>query len=272
MKKLFGVLIALSAFTLSRGQDSLVLDPQNNGVIDTLPLTDPSDLIEETQEERKKLNISQLGITNRSKDHLLIQVGYESWAQKPDSISTSGLPRSFSMYFMFDFPFKTNPKLSVAVGAGISTSNMYFSETIIDIAGRLNTNQLSFRDVSDTNRFKKYKLMTTYLEAPVELRYTADPLRPKKSLKAAIGLKVGTMLSATTKGKTLQNSSGQTITAFTQKEKSKRFFNGTRISVMGRVGIGSLSLFGSYQINAFIKEGFGPNIRPFTIGLTLSGL
>ncbi len=57
-----------------------------------------------------------------------------------------------------------------------------------------------------------------------------------------------------------------------KKKKSKRYFNGTRLSVTGRVGFGSLSLFTSYQVNAFIKEGFGPDVRPYSIGITISGL
>lgn len=258
-------------------QDSTVVDPLNDTVpqvVDTLPITDPNVLIEETKEEnrqKKKLDINQLNLANRSKDHLLIQVGIDGWAQAPDTINTGGLARSFNMYFMFDFPFKTNPHLSVAIGAGIGTNNMYFKDTYIDIAGK-SINRLAFNDVSDTTHFKKYKLMTSFLEAPVELRYMFRPETPKKSLKLAIGAKVGTMLAASVKGKNFQNSRGQTINSYTSKEKSKRFFNTTRLSVTGRVGFGNVSLFGSYQVNNFIKEGFGPDVRPFSVGITLSGL
>ena len=80
------------------------------------------------------------------------------------------------------------------------------------------------------------------------------------------------MLGAGTKGKTLQNGSGNTVNNYIQKEKTKRYFNTTRLSVMGRVGVGNISLFGTYQINNFIKEGFGPDVRPYAIGITLSGL
>ncbi len=275
MKKTLGFVIALTASSFLFAQEpagGTPAEPVQN-TIDTLPITDPSILAEESREDRKKRNMSlaQLQLATRPKDHLLIQVGYDSWARKPDSINTRGFSRSFNMYFMFDFPFKTNPQLSVAVGAGVSTSNIYFKDTYIDITGR-NANRLSFQDVSDTTHFKKYKLMTTYLEAPIELRYTKDPANPKKSLKAALGAKVGTLMGATTKGKTLQNSAGNTVNAFTQKEKAKRFFNSTRLSLTGRVGIGSLSVFGTYQFNAFVKEGMGPDVRPYSIGLTLSGL
>lgn len=277
MKKVSVLLLALGAFFVSSAQDSTVVDPLTDTVpqaVDTLPITDPNVLIEETEEEnrqKKKLNINQLSLANRSKDHLLLQVGFDGWSQAPDSINTGGLPRSFNMYFMFDFPFKTNPHLSVAIGAGIGTNNMYFKDTYIDITGK-NKNELTFQDVSDTTHFKKYKLLTSFLEAPVELRYMFRPENPKKSLKIAVGAKVGTMLAASVKGKTLQNSSGQTINAYTSKEKAKRFFNTTRIALTGRIGFGNVSVFGTYQVNNFIKEGFGPDVRPFSVGITLSGL
>ena len=277
MNKIFLLALCLASAFMVSAQDSTINEPLNDKVpqtVDTLPITDPSVLIEETKEEnekKKKVGVPNLNLANRSKDHLLIQLGFDSWANIPDSINTRGLSRSFNMYFMFDFPFKTNPHLSLVIGAGIGTNNMYFKDTYIDIAGK-NGNRLSFNDVSDTTRFKKYKLLTSFLEAPVEFRYSARPETPKKSFKAAIGAKIGTLLAASTKGKNLLNGSGQNINNYTQKEKSKKFFNSTRLSVTGRVGYGNLSLFGSYQVNSFIKEGFGPDVRPFSIGLTLSGL
>ena len=83
---------------------------------------------------------------------------------------------------------------------------------------------------------------------------------------------MGTLLNAHTKEVELQTSTGQTLNAYTQKESSKRFFNKQRLSVMGRVGIGSWTLFASYSITPVFKDALGPQVRPLTIGLTLSGL
>lgn len=209
---------------------------------------------------------------NRSNDHFLIQVGKDSWASAPDSLDIKSLSRSFGIYLMMDFPFKTNPHFSIALGVGVSSSNMYFKDTYIDISGKNKQSTLVFQDVKDTTHFKKFKLQTSFLEVPLEFRYTSNPENPNKSWKGAIGAKIGTMLTATTKGKNLLNGSGGNINSFTQKEKSKRYFNKTRFAVMGRVGYGSLSLFTAWQVNAYIKEGLGPDVRPYTIGITISGL
>lgn len=219
---------------------------------------------------KKKKDWSKVSLSNRPNDHFMIQIGYNGWASS-ETFNTKGIPRSFNFYFMFDLPFKSDPRWSVGIGAGIGSDNKYFKNTEIDITGT-SSDKLTFNDVSATDHFKKYKLLTTYLEAPVELRFVVNPENTNKSWKFAVGGKIGTLLSAGVKGKTLLNASGGTVNNYTLKEKSKRYFNSTRLSVGGRIGYGAIGLYGSYQVNAFIKDGYGPDIRPFQIGLVFSGL
>jgi hypothetical protein len=205
-----------------------------------------------------------------SNDHFFIQVGSLHWVGKSDSIHTKGLPRSLNIYLLLNFPFKTDPHWSVALGPGIASDNMYFDKMTVGIADP--TTRVLFHDVADTSHFKRYKLSVNFLEVPVELRYRFNPGNDRKSVKLAIGAKVGTLINAHTKGKILQNSAGQTLNDFTSKQSSKAFFNKQRLSFMGRVGIGSWSLFASYSVTPVFKEGLGPTVRPLTVGLTLAGL
>lgn len=208
--------------------------------------------------------------STRSNDNFLLQLGYTMWSGQPDSIKTKGLSRTFNMYLMLDFPFKTNPKWSVALGPGIATDNIFFDEMNVDIKGL--SENLVFSDVSDTLHFKKYKLATAYLEAPVELRFRSNPDDDRKSFKVAIGAKIGTLVNAHVKGKELLNSADNTVNDYILKENSKRYFNKTRLSVMGRIGYGNFTLFASYAITPVFREGVGPTVRPLTFGLSLSGL
>jgi hypothetical protein len=209
-------------------------------------------------------------LAGRANDHFLLQFGVTNWAGRSDSIHTTGLSRSFNMYFMFDLPFKSNPHLSVGIGVGIGTDNIYFNKTYIGIKD--NTTYIQFQDVSDTTHFKKYKLATAILEAPVELRFSSHPETPNKSFKVALGLKAGLLLNAHTKGKTWESSTGATLITYTEKQTSNRFFNSNRFVATARIGYGVFSLFGTYQLNPVFKEGLGPAVRPYTIGLTISGL
>ena len=206
------------------------------------------------QDEPKPETKKKPTLASRANDHLLIQFGYTGWSKIPDSINTKGFPRTFNAYFLFDFPFKSNPKISVAIGAGVGTDNIYFDKTYVGIKDITPT--LQFHDLSDTTHFKKSKLATTYLEAPLELRFNSRPDNPNKGVKQ----------------KTQETSSGATINAYTEKESSKRFFNSSRFAGTARIGYGVFSVFGTYQINSLFKTGVGPDVRPWTIGLTLSGL
>jgi hypothetical protein len=209
-------------------------------------------------------------LSGRANDHFLLQFGVTNWSGQPDSIHTKGLSRSFNMYFMFDFPFKSNPKISVGIGAGIGTDNIYFNKTYIGLKDATST--VRFQDLSDTTHFKKYKLGTALLEAPVELRFSSHPETPNKSFKVALGIKGGLLLNAHTKGRTWQSSTGNTLIAYTEKQTSKRFLNSNRFVATARIGYGVFGIFGSYQLNPVFKEGLGPDVRPYTLGLTLSGL
>jgi Outer membrane protein beta-barrel domain len=225
-----------------------------------------------TVSAQKKKNISKADLTNRAGDHVMLQFGLDRWAGVPDSIkgNMKGFSRAANIYVMMNKPFKNNPKFSLAFGAGFGTSNVFFKNYSVNI--KSNTAKLPFTSLDSTDRFKKYKLTTAYLEIPVELRYVSNPDKSNKSFKIALGVKVGTMLNAHTKGKTLQNKNGSVINNYTDKESSKRFFNTTRICAIARIGYGNYSLFGSYQFTNLLKDGVGPDLKPFQIGFCISGL
>ncbi|MEO7768479.1 MAG: outer membrane beta-barrel protein [Ferruginibacter sp.] len=209
---------------------------------------------------------------DRAGDHFMVQISKDNWAGAPDSIKNRmhGLSRGINVAIMLNKPFKSDPRWSVALGLGISHSSIFFKNTSVDLKSP--SVLLPFRNLDSTDHFKKYKLATTFVEVPIELRYTFDPVNEKKSWKIALGVKVGTMLNAHTKGKTLQNKSNATIGSFTEKESKRTYFNGTRLAGTVRVGIGSFSLFGAYSINSILKDISGATIRPYQIGLCISGL
>jgi hypothetical protein len=220
--------------------------------------------------KKKEGKYAHIDLSNRANDHFLFQIFYAGWANKPDSINTKGFCRGFNGYLMFDFPFKTDPRFSIGIGAGVGTDNIYFDKTTAEVAGITPT--LRFKDVSDTTHFKKYKLATTYLEAPIELRFAANPANTNKSFKVALGAKVGLLVNVHNKGKNLESSNGAALNNYIQKESSKRYFNNNRLVVTGRVGYGFIGAFVAYQVNAFIKEGAGPSVHPYNLGITISGL
>ncbi len=219
------------------------------------------------QKPKKKFDL-----TNRAADHFMLQLALNSMQGAPDSISShiSGFQRSANVYLMFDKPFKGNPRMSVAIGAGIGTNNYYFKKMIVDIAATCQV--LPFRDVDSAQNYKKFKISTAFLEVPLELRFTSNPETPNKTFKAAVGVKVGTLLNAHSKGKTLRDASDNVINNYTVKESTKTFFNTTRLTGTARVGYGNFTLFGAYSFTGIFKDGVAPDMKTLQVGLTFSGL
>jgi Outer membrane protein beta-barrel domain len=221
---------------------------------------------------QKKDDWKQIAI-ERPGDHFMISLTNDRWLNAPDSISShirSGRSRGLAVALMINKPFKTDPRWSLAFGLGIGNSNILFKNMSVDV--KATGTKLPFKNLDSLDRFKKYKLATTFLELPIELRYTLHPEREKKNWKFALGVKLGTMLNAHTKGKNLVDKNGGTINSYTLKESKKNFFNGTRMMATARVGLGHFSLIGTYQLNSLLKEGVGPDMKPLQIGICISGL
>lgn len=204
-------------------------------------------------------------ITKPSRDFVMLQFTYDSWAQVPDSVKIGGFGRGFNGYLCYDFPIQKS-HFSFAAGIGIGTSNIYFQDQelrLTDTGAR--GSQVSFQ--KESYDYKKYKLTTAYLEAPFELRYYGNIQNRNRGFKAAVGLRAGTLVGAHTKdSRTVEG------TKVVEKVNTKRYLDKWRFSATARIGWGNFTLFGAYNLNTLFKEGSGPGVVPYSIGLCLSGL
>ena len=58
-----------------------------------------------------------------------------------------------------------------------------------------------------------------------------------------------------------------------KKEKDKQSFNTNqfRVSLTARLGVGWLNLFATYSLTPLFENNRGPELYPFTVGVTLLG-
>jgi hypothetical protein len=203
-------------------------------------------------------------IEKPSRDFVMVQFTYDGWANKPDSVHTTGFGRGFNAYICYDFPIQKS-HFSFAAGIGIGTSNIYFSDQELRFTdtGALG-DQVRF--IPEHVDYKKYKLTTAYLEAPFELRFFGNKENRNKGFKAAIGLRAGALVGAHTKGVRTVD------TKVAEKVDSKRYLDKWRFSATARIGWGNFSVFGSYNLNTLFKEGSGPGVVPYSIGICVTGL
>ncbi|RYZ44672.1 MAG: hypothetical protein EOP49_26655, partial [Sphingobacteriales bacterium] len=205
------------------------------------------------------------GIEKASRDFLMLQFTYENWANTPDSISLGGLGRGFNAYLCYDWPLGSS-NFSFAAGIGVGTANIYLKDqqVILNDTGVLGT---QVRFVDELRDYKKYKITTTYLEAPFELRFFTNKENRNKGFKAAAGLRVGTLLGGHTKGSyTVEGAK------IVEKVNTKRYLENWRFAATIRLGYGNFSLLGTYNLNGLYKPGMGPEVTPYSIGLCITGL
>jgi len=222
---------------------------------------------------KPKKDWSKVDLSKRAADHFMIQFGYDNWlGSYYDSIDIQGFNHSEGFYFMYDFPFKTDPRFSIGAGLGIGSSNIYFNGTYPQVAN-FNSPTLVFTSPNGAaSGFKKFKLVTTFLEVPLELRFAVDPEHMDKSWKVAVGTKIGLMLSAYTKGVDPTNGSGQVVAHTSEKESSKQFFSTVKFEPTIRVSKGVFGIYAQLQANSLIKSGAGPAVFPVSFGFVLSGM
>lgn len=133
------------------------------------------------------------------------------------------------------------------------------------------SDQISFNDIdtSEAKYFKRSKLTTTYLEAPFELRYFSDKLNRNRGFKMAIGMHVGLLAGAHTKAK----HSGPGIkNLIIEKVNTTRYVEKWRFVPVVRIGLGNFSVYGTYSLSSLFKDGAGPVVFPYSVGISISGL
>lgn len=197
-----------------------------------------------------------------SRDFVMLQFMYHGWLDAPDSIKTTGVGRGFNGYICYDFPIKKS-NFSFAAGIGLAADNIYLKDQQLVLND--NDTNAQARFVPESLAYKKYKVTTTYLEAPFELRFFGNKQDRNKGFKAALGLKAGTLLGAHTRGK-------EDGTKIVYKVNSKRYLETWRFAGTVRLGYGNFTLIGTYNLTNLYKDGLGPQITPFSLGLCISGL
>ena len=201
-----------------------------------------------------------------ARDFVMLAVTYNQWVTKPDTVKTRGFNYGFSGFLCYDFPIKTS-NFSFATGLGVNVVAMYLNQQQIVLNDTSSVTGTQARFISDTAHFTRYKFVTTYLQAPFELRYFANKNNRNKGFKAALGLQIGTLMGAHTKGVT--SASG---TEVKEKLDSKRYLSPWQFSATARIGWGNLSLFASYNLSTLYKENEGPAITPASVGICVTGL
>lgn len=146
--------------------------------------------------------------------------------------------------------------VNLEYGLGLAFNSYNFDSDITLVPGEV---QLSTTETGAD--YKKNKLKTTAIHAPLMLHFETNPRKYRKSFRLSAGV-YGELL---TWAKTKQVSS----------EEGKRKFrddfhlNRVRYGLVGQVGIGPINFYASYSLKELFKENEGPAVNPFNVGITI---
>jgi hypothetical protein len=194
-------------------------------------------------------------------DQIIYELNNNYWLNAPSGTEINPISLSSNAYLMFPFIGKSS-NLSIAVGVGVSSGSIRYNSNIVEQEG------ISFLStISDTIDVKHNKIVTTYIEAPLEFRYMTLPNIKGRSFRFTLGFKSGYLIGKHIKylGED-QEGSGDYIKVKYYKIKNILPY---RLGVFSRIGFGKFAVTGYYSLTTLFDKNNGPQITPFNIGLTL---
>lgn len=202
-----------------------------------------------------------------TRDRLIFEFTHDRWLNKPDEVDIKWYSRGFATYLMYDIALGKSPNLSVAPGFGIATYNVFNNSLISkDTDGKT-----IFTQIPDSIDYKKNKLVTSYLDVPLEIRMRTKPnSKNNKSFRLAVGARVGLLINGHTKYK------GKDLTGGNSDVKFKNLLvpniNKFRYGLSGRIGYGNINVFGYYSLSPLFEKDKGPEINQFSVGISFNSL
>jgi len=156
-------------------------------------------------------------------------------------------------------------KLGLVTGIGFQWNNYFMSNNVFFrgdssmVYGIAEDNDLTGRT------YEKSKLVVSYLSVPLLMEYQTNKYSRSDSFHLTAGMIMGVQLRAHTKNVFYDNGKN--------KAKGWEDYNLSpfRWDAYAGIGWGKVNLFASYALNAMFKENKGPEVYPFTVGITLLG-
>ena len=193
------------------------------------------------------------------KDQLLIDLNYENFVNGPSNVDFKWYNRGINVQYLYDIHVVDN-RFTIGIGAGFSSQNYYGN-------GYLNRDTLANGNVGtvwDTRNgdFKSNKVSVNHLEIPLEFRYRSRPNDRGYQWKFTLGAKYGYMIDVHDK---LILDNGDKFKTYNYPDVED-----FRYGIVTRIGYGKVNLTAYYSVNPFFKEGNGPEMNQFSIGIGIA--
>ena len=150
--------------------------------------------------------------------------------------------------------------VNIVTGFGFDF-NSYAFQNNITLNG--DTTYLSASNDS-TIDYKKNELNVTYLKVPLMLEFNTSK-NPNKNLHIGVGAEIAYRIHSVTKQKYDADDKHYKI-----KQKDDFNLEPFRYSAVARIGFNNVTVFANYGLNRLFKKDKGPQVYPFTVGVTFA--
>lgn len=154
--------------------------------------------------------------------------------------------------------------LWLVTGLGLNYNNYRFAKKDFKLVPEANTVTALFSDSVNTFNFDKSKLVVSYVTVPLLLQVNTSKSK-RNNVHLSTGAIFAYKLGAHTKYVTKDGSR--------KKEKERDDFNldPIRLDATVRLGYRNFNLFANYAVTELFKNNEGPELHPYTFGITLIG-
>ncbi len=152
-------------------------------------------------------------------------------------------------------------KFGMTTGLGLEWNNYRFQNRAI--IETLDDSLTGYIATDNDRSYLKSKLVTSYLTLPVMFEFQTNSKSKANSFHVGVGVLSGLRIGTHTKLKT-ENGRGDS-----DKQFGSTAMNPFKLDLMARLGWGKLNLYGKYSLISLFKENRGPELYPFSVGLSL---
>ncbi len=178
-----------------------------------------------------------------------------------------------------------NNHLGFTTGLGLQISNYYFTNNYVMLKDSSSLVAYKVQDAQGNPvKMKVNKMVVSYLNLPLFFEYQTNRYRRINSFHVTLGVIAGVRIGSYTKqvynnkeeSYFLVDDSGNRIAAFdvehyTVRDRGTYHLNPFKLDAAFRIGWSHINLFGTYSFTQMFQKTQGPELYPFTVGITLLG-
>ena len=187
-------------------------------------------------------------------------------------------------------PFELNVNIyknhiGFTTGLGVQVSNYYFTDNYVMLQDSTSLVAYKVQDAQGNYvSMKVNKMVVSYLNLPLLFEYQTNRYRRLNSFHVSLGVIAGVRIGSYTKQiyennegtYYLVDDKGNKIASYdvehhVVRDRGAYHLSPFKVDAAMRIGWSHLNLFATYSLTRMFQKNQGPEVYPFTVGLTLLG-